>query len=161
MRMSKVSKGLAAIAVAAVVVGLAACGGSSSDPAKANFAGLQAKPQRPAPPLQLRDSLGQPVNIRDYRGKAVLITFIYTHCPDVCPLIVGKLHTTLAKLGAQAGKLKIVAVSTDPKGDTPATVRSFRKAHEMTGKMRYLIGSRRQLEHVWSDWHIVAKRDKK
>ncbi len=156
MRMSKVSKGLAAIAVAAVVVGLAACGGSSSDPAKANFAGLQAKPQRPAPPLQLRDSLGQPVNIRDYRGKAVLVTFIYTHCPDVCPLIVGHLHAALARLGPEASKLQIIAVSTDPFGDTPKTVKRFLAAHEMTGKMEYLIGSEPQLAKAWKAWNVVV-----
>jgi protein SCO1/2 len=71
----------------------------------------------------------------------VLLTFSYDHCPDVCPLIIAKLHNALLKLGPQARRLQIVAVSVDPKGDTPASIRAFLSAHEMTGRMEYLIGS--------------------
>jgi protein SCO1/2 len=146
------------VAAAAASVALVACGSSSGngDPGKPNFAGGIASPQISAPPLRLDDSLGQPVNIDDYRGKAVLVTFIYTHCPDICPLIVGHLHAALAKLGADAGKFQIIAVSVDPKGDTPKTVKAFLADHQMTGKMKYLIGSRSQLEKVWKAWHIKA-----
>ena len=115
----------------------------------------------PAPPLVLRDSLGKTVDLRQYRGKAVLVTFIYTHCPDVCPLIVSHLHTAQDKLGAEAKHLQIVAVSVDPKGDTPRAVNAFLRAHQMTGRMEYLVGSRPTLENVWSGWHIVAKSSPK
>lgn len=145
-----------ATAVAALAVALGACGSSSSDPGKANFAGLRAHPQLPAPPLRLDDSLGKPVNIRSYSGKAVLVLFIYTHCPDICPLMVGHLHAALAKLGPEASKVQIIAVSTDPYGDTPKTVKRFLAAHEMTGKMQYLIGNLSQLAKVWKTWNIVV-----
>jgi protein SCO1/2 len=157
----RVSRAVAAAAIAAVSVGLSACGGSSSDPNKVSFAGLRAKPQVAAPSLELRDSLGKPVNIRDYRGKAVLVLFIYTHCPDICPLMVGHLHAAQQKLGPEAGKMQIIAVSVDPKGDTPKTVKAFLKAHQMTGRMKYLIGSRPQLERTWKAWGIGAKVNKK
>lgn len=149
---------IAAAAFAAVTTTLAACGGSSgtSDPGQAHFLGVAAKPQATAPPLRLDDSLGKPVNIADYRGKAVLVTFIYTHCPDVCPLIVGHLHAALERLGPEASKLQIVAVSTDPVGDTAQTVKRFLAQHQMTGRMQYLIGSRPQLAKVWKDWNIVV-----
>ena len=81
------------------------------------------------------------MTLSQFRGKAVLLTFIYDHCPDVCPLIVSNLHNALVKLGPEASKVQIVAVSVDPKGDTPATVKHFIAVHEMTGKMQYLIGS--------------------
>ena len=42
-----------------------------------------------------------------WEGKAVLLTFIYDHCPDVCPLIVGNLHNALLRLGSQAGKVQV------------------------------------------------------
>jgi protein SCO1/2 len=152
-----------AIAVAAVTValGLAACGSSggsssNSDPAKPQFLGSVASPQLPAPQLALDNSLGQPVNLDNYRGKAVLVTFIYDHCPDICPLIVSHLHTAQAELGAQSKKLQIIAVSVDPKGDTPKTVKAFLAEHRMTGRMQYLIGSRPQLEKTWRAWHIKA-----
>jgi protein SCO1/2 len=160
MRSGRTLAGATALVVA---MALSACGSSGgggssggSDPAKPDYAGGVASPQIGAPPLKLDDSLGQPVNIDDYRGKAVLVTFIYTHCPDVCPLIVGHFHSALAKLGPDAGKFQIIAVSVDPKGDTPKTVKKFLADHQMTGKMKYLIGSRPQLEKVWKAWHIKA-----
>ena len=52
---------------------------------------------------------------------------------------------------------EIIAVSVDPKGDTPKTVKAFLADHQMTGRMKYLIGSRPQLEKVWSDWGIVSR----
>lgn len=148
-----------AVLLAALAVGCGS-GGSSSDgttASTASFKGAAAKPPKPVPPLQLEDSLGHTVNIDDYRGKAVLVTFIYTHCPDVCPLIVGNLHTAQAKLGSEAKNLQIIAVSVDPKGDTPNTVNGFLKDHQMTGRMEYLIGSRAQLERTWKAWGIAAR----
>ena len=59
-----------------------------------------------------------------------MLAFIYTHCPDVCPLIVAKLHNALLRLGSQAAKVQVVAVSVDPKGDTPETVKAFLAARE-------------------------------
>ncbi len=102
-------------------------------PSPTSRAGI-ATPQIAAPPLKLDDSLGQPINIDDYRGKAVLVTFIYTHCPDICPLIVGHLHAALSKLGPDAKDFQIIAVSVDPKGDTPKTVKKFLADHQMTGR---------------------------
>lgn len=87
----------------------------------------------------------------------MLVTFIYDHCPDICPLIVGNLHTARAELGPKASDLQIIAVSVDPRGDTPKTVKAFLAEHQMTGRMEYLIGSRAQLERTWRDWNIVAK----
>src|SRR6476646_4168078 len=86
--------------LAALVVG---CGGSSSssDPAStstatsssaASYSGATANPPKPAPALQLTNYNGKSVNIDQYHGKAVLVTFIYDHYPDICPLIVSNLH---------------------------------------------------------------------
>jgi protein SCO1/2 len=125
------------------------------------FSGTAASPAKPAPPLRLRDSLGHEVSLDQYRGKAVLVTFIYTHCPDVCPLIVGNLRTAQNELGPKAGDLQIMAVSVDPKGDTPTAVNAFLRQRRMTGRMKYLLGSRPQLENVWSDWSIVSRASPK
>jgi protein SCO1/2 len=160
--------GLSFAVALAVIVVLSGCGGggatangdtqgSSAAKVDAKFDGGEATPPKEAPALKLTDSLGHPVDLSEYDGKAVLITFIYTHCPDVCPLIVSHLKTALAELGPKAKDLQIIAVSTDPKGDTPKTVAAFLKSHGMTGKMEYLIGDRQELGHVWKSWGIVAK----
>jgi protein SCO1/2 len=101
----------------------------------------ELSPPAPSPDFTLRDSAGKFVRLSQFKGKAVLLTFIYDHCPDVCPLIVANLHTALSQLGSRANKAQIVAVSVDPKGDTPKIVRAFLAAHGMTGRMEYPIGS--------------------
>jgi protein SCO1/2 len=165
----------AALLVVLLLAALAGCGGSSGSSSvqaqqgvpkgqsavdNSTYSGGEATPPKAAPALKLKNSLGEAVDLAEYRGKAVLVTFIYTHCPDVCPLIVSHLKTAQAELGGRAEDMQIIAVSTDPKGDTPKTVKSFLAAHDMTGKMQYLIGNRAELGHVWTDWNIVARPDK-
>lgn len=160
--------------VLAFVVGstavAAGCGSSEPSAAKpaapgparaakpVRYAGATAKSIGPAPALRLRNSLGRQVDLRRFRGQAVLVTFVYVHCPDVCPLIVSNLRTTQIKLGAQASRLKVIAVSTDPTQDTPAAIKTFLRRHDMTGRMDYLVGSKTQLPAVWSAWGIKARR---
>lgn len=154
------------LALAGLLIG--GCGSSTKQStapagkpdARAKYDAPISVPVHRAPALLLRNYDGRWVDLAQYRGRAVLVTFIYTHCPDVCPLIVGNLHTALGQLGRDAHKVKIVAVSTDPKGDTPSTVRRFLKAHQMTGRMDYLLGSASQLRRVWARWGIAARRDK-
>ena len=126
----------------------------------ASFLGNELSPPKPSPSLSLRNYLGQRVNISQYRGKALLVTFIYDHCPDICPLIVANLRVAQNLMGPKtAAKAKIVAVSVDPRGDTPKTVTAFLKVHEMTGRMQYLIGSPKELGHVWQKWGVGSERD--
>jgi len=121
------------------------------------FAGIAEQKPQPAPPLRLENYLGTPFNLADYRGKAVFVTFLYTHCPDVCPLIASHLHTALTQMPASVRrKVAVVAVSVDPRGDTPKTVAQFLRTHEMTGRMQYLIGAAGALRTVWEHWGIAA-----
>jgi protein SCO1/2 len=154
---------LSAALLAALAIG--ACGGGGSDStsttAAPKFEGAVATPPKPPPGLALRNYNGRALDASSLRGKAVLVTFIYTHCPDVCPLIVSHLHAAQDDLGPKAKKMQIIAVSVDPRGDTPKTVAAFLKAHQMSGRMDYLIGSRPQLERVWRDWNIVSRNDPK
>ena len=91
----------------------------------------------------------------------MLVTFLYTHCPDTCPLMASKLHTALRALPAsERSKVALIAVSVDPIGDTPATVARFVSSHELTGEMKYGIGNRPQLARVWSAWGVGTQRTK-
>jgi protein SCO1 len=158
------------IAAAVASVAVAGCGSAHPGSATTNaLSKLDVKLPAPAqlraatPQFALRDSLGHLVRLSQFRGKAVLLTFIYDHCPDTCPLIVANLHNALLKLGSAASKLQIVAVSVDPKGDTPATVKAFLIAHEMTGRMEYLIGTVNELSPVWRAYgvQVEASPDKR
>ena len=123
----------------------------------ARYDGLALSSAEAAPPLALHNYLGTAVNIASYHGEAVLVTFLYTHCPDVCPLIASHLHTALSEMpAAERRELQIIAVSVDPRGDTPSTVSQFLAAHEMTGRMQYLIGSTAVLRAVWKAWGIAS-----
>jgi protein SCO1/2 len=108
--------------------------------------------------LRLANYQGHEVSLSAYRGKAVLLTFIYTHCHNECPLIAADLHEALSMLGRRARDVQVIGVTTDPTGDTPAAVSGFLAQHEMTGRMQYLIGSRATLAPVWRRWHISAPK---
>jgi protein SCO1 len=158
--------GRAAVPGAILLTGplLAGSGGRSSNPSTTNasasaFAGTTLTPIKTAPGLALRNYLGDRVNLTRYQGKAVLVTFLYTHCVDVCPLITAKLAAALQRLGLEARKVQMIAVSVDPRGDRPRTVAAFLKLHHMTGRMKYLIGTASELGPVWKAWHVAAVRN--
>ena len=123
--------------------------------------GLKLSPILPAPPLDtLRNYNGMSFNLATDRGKAVFVTFLYTHCPDICPLIASHLHSAYATMSpALRRRVAIVAVSVDPHGDTPGTVAAFVQQHELTGEASYLIGSASQLVPVWKAWFVGSQRD--
>jgi protein SCO1 len=131
--------------------------GAQQSAAGRGFFGTLALPAKPAPPIHLRNYLGRPVTLSQYRGKAVLVTFLYTSCPDVCPLIASNLRVALKLLGTQSSRVQVVAVSVDPRGDTPAAVARFLHAHEMVDRMQYLIGSAGELSQTWAAWDVGAK----
>ena len=95
------------------------------------------------------------------RGKAVFVTFVYTHCPNVCPLIVSGLAAAQRDLGARSKDVAMVAVTVDPRRDTPTAVSTFLTSRGARGRVDYLIGSRRQLLPIWKAWHVGISVDTK
>lgn len=123
------------------------------------YYGTLTLPARQAPPISLRNYLGQPVTLAAYRGRVVLVTFLYANCPDVCPLIASNLRVALNQLGKRAKDVQVIAVSVDPRGDTSAAVAGFLRAHGMTGRMQYLIGSGAELARTWAAWSVGSTRE--
>jgi protein SCO1/2 len=164
----RIALALVAIVVIAGAVALVAIGSNSSSPTAAGGHGVKSasyngsllSPAKPTPPLSLRNYLGEVVNINQYRGKAILVTFLYTNCPDVCPIITSNLRVAQNLMGpAVAAKAQVIAVSVDPRGDTAKAVGSFLARHEMTGRMKYLIGSAQQLGATWKAWGVGSEQD--
>jgi protein SCO1 len=135
--------------------------GNAATSKTALFEGPTLNPALSAPPLNtLRNYDGASFDLAADRGKAVFVTFLYAHCPDVCPLIASNLHNAYAAMTpAVRSHVAIVAVSVDPRGDSPGTVAAFVHQHELTGEANYLIGPASQLVPVWKAWNVGSQRD--
>lgn len=157
----------AIVAVAGGVAALTITGGSSRPSAgnihgvaSSRYQGSLASPAEPAPPLRLRNYNGDPVNVDQYRGKALLVTFLYTKCPDACPLIASNLGAALSLLGpSKASHVQTIAVSVDPHGDNRKAVEAFLEEHKVAGRMLYLLGSAHELARVWKAWGVGSEQD--
>jgi protein SCO1 len=98
------------------------------------------------------------VTLAGQRGRFVLVTFLYGHCPDVCPLIAQNLNAALRRLGASRDRVRVLAVSVDPGGDTPAAVRAYARARGLLPQFRYLIGTPAALHATWAAWGVLSVR---
>lgn len=110
-----------------------------------------------APSFTLVDQTGATVSLAQLHGHPVVLTFLYTHCPDECPLTAEKLHGAVTVLGSKATQVAWIAVSVDPTGDTAQSATTFVANHHLTGDLRYLIGSAAQLSPVWRAYGIEVQ----
>jgi protein SCO1 len=144
----------------AVVVLAVGCGSSAAKVVQAppqqknGFDGGELTPPRAAPSFSLHDAHGRRFTLST-RHRYVLVTFLYTRCPDVCPLIASNLNTVLRTLGPKAN-IEVLAVSVDPKGDTAAAVRAYEQRLHLDPRFHFLIGRRAALHPVWAAWHVLA-----
>jgi protein SCO1/2 len=127
---------------------LAACSGPK-------MVGTEITPTA-APDFTLIDGItGRPTALSALQGKIVVLSFLYTHCPDVCPLTAETFRQAGQKLTeSERERTVFVAVSVDPRQDTPEAVQTFAKDHGLTTGFLYLIGSQAQLQAVWSAYGI-------
>ena len=68
--------------------------------------------------IALTDHQGQPRRLADFKGKAVVVFFGYTQCPDVCPTTLSSMREVLSRLGDDAGRVQVLFVTLDPARDT-------------------------------------------
>ncbi|MBV8822381.1 MAG: SCO family protein [Ktedonobacteraceae bacterium] len=113
----------------------------------------------PAPNFLLTDQFGKQVSLSQFKGQPVVLTFLYTHCPDVCPLTAEKLHTVMQNLGSDAQRVAVLAVSTDPKRDNISAALSFSKTHRMTEYWHFLVGTQASLSPVWTAYSVYAQQE--
>jgi protein SCO1/2 len=73
----------------------------------------------------LPDATGQVRRLADFRGKAVVLFFGYTQCPDVCPTTLSAMAEVTKLLGGDAARLQVVFVTLDPERDTPALIADY------------------------------------
>ncbi len=110
------------------------------------------RPKIPAPPLTgLRDQDGKRVDMNGLRGGPVVVTFVYSICEDTCPAQVQAIRGALDRLDRD---LPVVAISVDPARDTRRRAEKFLFDQGMTGRMRFMVGSRSDLTPVWREYGI-------
>lgn len=67
--------------------------------------------------FNLTDHQGQPRRLSDFKGKAVVLFFGFTQCPDVCPTTLTTMRDVLGKLGPDASRVQVLFVTLDPARD--------------------------------------------
>jgi protein SCO1 len=149
--------GVAAVALAALVAATVAASTAGAGSRPSFIGGTIQNPQT-LPDFALRDQSGRLVTLREQRGRLVLLTFLYTECKDVCPLVAGNLNTALKRLGPARNDVRVLAISVDPIGDTRTAVRRYVRGHGLVSQFHYLIGSGEQLEPVWQSYDVTSIR---
>jgi len=145
------------LAAALVGIALAGCGGSKISVSDGPTKGAPAVGRPLAHDFVLRDQADRSVRLSEERGRWVFLTFLYTHCPNECPLTAERLNSVLTRLGSRRDEVRVLAVSVDPKGDTPTAVRAFIKSHHLLPQFRYLTGTRAELERTWVSYNVVSR----
>ena len=105
---------------AALVALLVACGASGPQFHASDISGSSFGRD-----FALKDPAGNVRRLADFRGKAVVLFFGYTQCPDVCPTTLAALAEALQRLGSDADRVQVLFVTVDPERDTPALLARY------------------------------------
>ena len=113
----------------------------------------------PAPSFVLVDQFGKPFHFIPATGKLLLVTFVYTTCPDVCPLFTAKLASIQRTLEEEKrDDYLLLTITTDPARDTPAKMKAYAQAfHADFQRWHFLSGNREALAQVWKDFGVTVK----
>ena len=145
---------LAGVATALLLA--TACSQATSQ--AASFEGTELDPVRAATGFQLHDQFENRVSFSDLVGKVVILTFLYTNCPDICPVITETLKRAHTQLGDDADEVRMVAVSVDPERDTVEQAHRYSERSGMLDTWAFLVGTEDELTPIWSAYYIAAQR---
>jgi protein SCO1/2 len=110
------------------------------------FSGTLLQSPKPAYNFTLTGPQDNPVSLKDFNGKVVLLFFGYTSCPDVCPTTMQKLRDTRRLLGQKADRVQVIMVSVDPEKDTTKRLNGYLSMFDPT-----FIGLTGNLEDITMD----------
>ena len=110
--------------------------------------------------FSLTDQAGRPFRFQTLRGKVVLLTFLYTTCSDVCPLLTANMRALQQSLTARERQdVYFVSVTTDPEVDTPSVLKSYADRYKVDfSDWSFLTGDQRSLEPVWKMFGVKVER---
>jgi cytochrome oxidase Cu insertion factor (SCO1/SenC/PrrC family) len=107
-----------------------------------------------APDFTLTDQNGSPFHMADTRGKVVVLSFLYTHCTDLCPFVAEKLKSAHDQLGPDADRTVFVAVTTDPGRDTVKVLADYSRSAGLMDAWHFLTGPLPAVKAVWFDYGV-------
>jgi protein SCO1 len=115
----------------------------------------------PAPRTVLIDSSGKPFDLASLKGKAVLVSFVYTTCNGVCPATttsLGRIQKTLEQARLWGTSVEFVSITLDPKRDTPEILSRYARLFGAdVARWHFLTGSPSDVESVIAAWGMWAK----
>ncbi len=112
------------VAACALTVSLAACD-KLPGKQKESFQNTDVTGLDYAKGFTLTDHTGKPRTLADFKGKAVVVFFGYTQCPDVCPTTMAEMATVMQKLGPLADQVQVLFVTLDPERDTQELLANY------------------------------------
>src|SRR4029450_10511260 len=104
----------------------------------------------------LHDHNGKVRTLADYRGKAVVVFFGYTQCPDVCPTTLAALAEAMKALGPEADRVQVLFVTVDPDRDTPELLKAYVPAFDP--RFVGLRGDAKATEAVAKEFKVVYQK---
>ena len=141
--------GAALVAVAAVLVFASHLRSSAS--------GNGARLDVIAPDFTLRDQLGRPTSLAQFRGKVVVLTFVDPECTEICPLTTQSMVDAVRLLPpARAARVQLLGIDANPAKTRVADVAAYTRAHRLSGQWRFLTGPERTLEDVWHRYNVYV-----
>lgn len=120
------------------------------------YRGWPVDPVIEAPDFTLVDQHGREFRLSDQRGRAVVLFFGYTMCPDVCPATLAHLRDVKRELGPAAEDVRFVFVTVDPERDTQERLARYLALFDQD--FVGLTGERAALEKMWSDYGVYVER---
>lgn len=113
-----------------------------------------------APDFDLTSQDGKRLTLSDLRGKVVAVTFIFTMCPDICPMLTANLAQIQQALGEDFGKtVAFVSITVDPDNDTPAVLKDYADAFDADPNgWAFLTGDPKALKDVARGYGVFAER---
>lgn len=108
----------------------------------------------------LTDQDGRPLEFRKLRGEPAVINFMYTSCPDVCPLLTASLKILREHLTPrEAESVRFLSITTDPEVDTPEILKAYsRRLQAEAANWWWLTGKAAELAPVWQEFGVSVKR---
>lgn len=102
----------------------------------------------------LTDQNNELVSLEDLHGSVVMMTFIYTHCPEACPIVAANFRQVQNQMSEAIVQkdLILVLITTDPERDTPSRLKRYTQA--LGGDWYFLTGELETMQEVWDSYDI-------